>query len=68
MAHGQLCLDGKTRDIFLKSRDELTKAMVDVPESIVLTNELKAKGLAIESLPLNKDELVAAIKKAKGWK
>ena len=67
MSSGELCLDGKTRDIFLKSREELTHAMVDVPESVKLTTELKAAGLNVEGLPLTKTELVTAIKKAKGW-
>ncbi len=67
MSHGELCLDGKTTDIFLKARADLTQAMVDVPESVKLTSELKEHGLAIEGVPLTKDELVTAIKKAKGW-
>ena len=67
MSGGELRLDGKTRDIFLKSREELTHAMVDVPESVKLTTELKAAGLNVEGLPLTKTELVTAIKKAKGW-
>jgi len=67
MSGGELRLDGKTRDIFLKSREELTSAMVDVPESVKLTTELKTAGLQLEGLPLTKTELVTAIKKAKGW-
>ncbi len=67
MSGGELRLDGKTRDIFLKSREELTSAMVDVPESVKLTTELKTAGLKVEGLPLTKTELVTAIKKAKGW-
>jgi len=67
MSGGELRLDGKTRDIFLKSREELTGAMVDVPESVKLTTELKTAGLKVEGLPLTKTELVTAIKKAKGW-
>ena len=67
MSGGELRLDGKTRDIFLKSREELTSAIVDVPESVKLTTELKTAGLKVEGLPLTKTELVTAIKKAKGW-
>ncbi|NCB03424.1 MAG: hypothetical protein EOM67_14900 [Spirochaetia bacterium] len=67
MGGGQICLEGSTREIFLRDRAELLKAMVDVPESIKLAEELKSAGLPLEGVHLTKEELVQAITKAKGW-
>lgn len=67
MGGGKICLEGSTREIFLRDRAELLKAMVDVPESIKLAEELKSAGLPLEGVHLTKEELVQAITKAKGW-
>jgi energy-coupling factor transport system ATP-binding protein len=68
MSDAKLHLDGPARDIFTNDKDTLRKLSMDIPESVKLAEELKQAGLPIKGTPLTKEELIEAIRKAKGWK
>jgi energy-coupling factor transport system ATP-binding protein len=68
MSDAKLHLDGPARDIFTKDKETLRKLSMDIPESVKLAEELKQGGLPIKGTPLTKEELLQAIRKAKGWK
>lgn len=67
MSKGRIILDGKTADLFTTDRAILEQAGLDVPASLKLAEELQQNGLQLAGQPLTKEQLVAAILKAKGW-
>ncbi len=68
MDHGQLLLDGKPKEIFLRHKEQLQNASLDVPEAVQLNEMLRQKGLKLPADIDTEAGLVTAIKKLRGIK
>lgn len=66
MNKSKVLLDGETREIFLKHREELRKASLDIPQSVQLVDLLRQGGLKLQEGLLTEAAVVAAIKKVRG--
>ena len=66
MNKSKVLLDGETREIFLKHREELRKASLDIPQSVQLVDLLRQGGLKLPEGLLTEAAVVAAIKKVRG--
>ena len=66
MNKSKILLDGETREIFLKHREELRKASLDIPQTVQLVDLLRQGGLKLPEGLLTEAAVVAAIKKVRG--
>lgn len=66
MSKSKILLDGKPQDVFLKHKDELLQASLDIPQTVALSELLRKSGLQIPEGLLNEAALVTAIKKIRG--
>lgn len=62
---GKVLLDGKPIDIFMKYRETLQKAGVDVPPVSQLTAYLNQRGLSVSEEAITIDDVVASIESLK---
>ena len=65
---GQIILDGKPGEIFLKEKMRLLEVGMDVPEVYKLTETLRAKGLRLPQEITDAKLLLAEVKRRKGLK
>ncbi|MBO6038546.1 MAG: energy-coupling factor transporter ATPase [Acidaminococcaceae bacterium] len=65
---GQIILDGRPGEIFLKEKKRLLEVGVDVPEVYKLADELRAKGLRLPHEITDAKLLLAEVKRRKGLK
>ena len=66
MNKSKILLDGETKEIFLKHREELRKASLDIPQTVQLVDLLRQGGLKLPEGLLTEAAVVAAIKKVRG--
>ena len=65
---GQIILDGRPGEIFLKEKKRLLEVGMDVPEVYKLADELRAKGLRLPHEITDAKLLLAEVKRRKGLK
>ena len=65
---GQIILDGKPGEIFLKEKMRLLEVGMDVPEVYKLTEALRAKGMRLPQEITDAKLLLAEVKRRKGLK
>ncbi|MBP5737413.1 MAG: energy-coupling factor transporter ATPase [Acidaminococcaceae bacterium] len=65
---GQIILDGRPGEIFLKEKKRLLEVGMDVPEVYKLADELRAKGLRLPHEITDAKQLLAEVKRRKGLK
>ena len=65
---GEIILDGKPAEIFLKEKERLTQAGMDIPEVYKLADALRAKGLRLPYEITDAKLLLAEVKRRKGLK
>ena len=65
---GQIILDGRPGEIFLKEKKRLLEVGMDVPEVYKLADELRAKGLRLPHEITDAKLLLAEVKSRKGLK
>ncbi len=65
---GQIILDGKPRDIFLKEKKRLLEVGMDIPEVYKLAETLRAKGISLPQGITDAKQLLAEVKRRKGLK
>lgn len=66
MSKSKIFLDGEPREVFLKHKEELLQASLDIPQTVALSELLRKGGLQIPEGLLNEAALVTAIKKVRG--
>jgi energy-coupling factor transport system ATP-binding protein len=65
---GKVIIDGKPGEVFLKEKDRLLEAGMDIPEVYKLADALRARGMRLPSEITDAKTLLAEIKKRKGLK
>ncbi|HBX75698.1 MAG: energy-coupling factor transporter ATPase [Acidaminococcaceae bacterium] len=65
---GEIIMDGKPAEIFLKEKERLTQAGMDIPEVYKLADALRAKGLRLPYEITDAKLLLAEVKRRKGLK
>ena len=65
---GQIILDGRPGEIYLKEKKRLLEVGMDVPEVYKLADELRAKGLRLPHEITDAKQLLAEVKRRKGLK
>ena len=65
---GEIILDGKPAEIFLKEKERLLQAGMDIPEVYKLADALRAKGLRLPYEITDAKLLLAEVKRRKGLK
>jgi len=65
---GKVIIDGKPGEVFLKEKDRLLEAGMDIPEVYKLADALRARGMRLPSEITDAKMLLAEIKKRKGLK
>lgn len=65
---GRILFDGKPASIFKEHADELLEVGMDIPQVFKLAGLLKSRGLRLPEGLKDEVSLIAAIRKAKGWK
>ena len=65
---GQIILDGRPGEIFLKEKNRLLEVGMDVPEVYKLADALRAKGLRLPNEITDAKLLLAEVKRRKGLK
>ena len=65
---GEVILDGKPGEIFLKEKNRLLEAGMDIPEVYKLADALRAKGLRLPYEITDAKRLLAEVKRRKGLK
>ncbi len=65
---GKVIIDGKPGEVFLKEKDRLLEAGMDIPEVYKLADALRARGMRLPSEITDAKALLAEIKKRKGLK
>ena len=65
---GEIIIDGKPGEVFLKEKDRLLKAGMDIPEVYKLADALRAKGLRLPAEITDAKLLLAEVKRRKGLK
>ena len=65
---GKVIIDGKPGEVFLKEKDRLLEAGMDIPEVYKLADALRARGMRLPSEITDAKTLLAEIKKSKGLK
>ena len=65
---GKVIIDGKPGEVFLKEKDRLLEAGMDIPEVYKLADALRARGMRLPSEITDAKTLLAEIKKRKGMK
>ena len=65
---GKVIIDGKPGEVFLKEKDRLLEAGMDIPEVYNLADALRARGMRLPSEITDAKTLLAEIKKRKGLK
>lgn len=65
---GKVIIDGKPGEVFLKEKDRLLEAGMDIPEVYKLADALRARGMRMPSEITDAKTLLAEIKKRKGLK
>ena len=65
---GQIILDGRPGEIFLKEKNRLLEVGMDVPEVYQLSDALRAKGLRLPNEITDAKLLLAEVKRRKGLK
>ena len=68
ISKGQIILDGKPAEIFLKEKERLLQAGMDIPEVYKLADALRAKGLRLPYEITDAKLLLAEVKRRKGLK
>ena len=65
---GEIIIDGKPGEVFLKEKERLLKAGMDIPEVYKLADALRAKGLRLPNEIIDAKLLLTEIKRRKGLK
>ena len=65
---GKVIIDGKPGEVFLKEKDRLLEAGMDIPEVYKLADALRARGMRLPSEITDAKTLLTKIKKRKGLK
>lgn len=65
---GKVIIDGKPGEVFLKEKDRLLEAGMDIPEVYKLADALRARGMRLPLEITDAKTLLAEIKKRKGLK
>lgn len=65
---GKVIIDGKPGEVFLKEKDRLLEAGMDIPEVYKLADALRVRGMRLPSEITDAKTLLAEIKKRKGLK
>lgn len=65
---GEIIIDGKPGEVFLKEKERLLKAGMDIPEVYKLADALRAKGLRLPNEITDAKLLLTEIKRRKGLK
>lgn len=65
---GRILFDGKPASVFKEHADELLEVGMDIPQVFKLAGLLKSRGLRLPEGLKDEVSLIAAIRKAKGWK
>jgi energy-coupling factor transport system ATP-binding protein len=65
---GKIILDGKPAEIFLKEKECLLNAGMDIPEVYKLADALRAKGMRLPYEITDAKLLLAEVKRRKGLK
>ena len=65
---GKVIIDGKPGEVFLKEKDRLLEAGMDIPEVYKLADALRARGMRLPSEITDAKTLLEEIKKRKGLK
>ena len=68
ISKGQIILDGRPAEIFLKEKERLLQAGMDIPEVYKLADALRAKGLRLPYEITDAKLLLAEVKRRKGLK
>ena len=68
ISKGQIILDGKPAEIYLKEKERLLQAGMDIPEVYKLADALRAKGLRLPYEITDAKLLLAEVKRRKGLK
>lgn len=65
---GQIMIDGKPGEVFLKDKERLLQAGMDIPEAYKLADALRAKGMRLPYEITDAKLLLAEVKRRKGLK
>ena len=68
VSQGQIIIDGRPGEVFLKEKKRLLEVGMDVPEVYKLADLLRAKGMCLPSEITDIKTLLAEVKKRKGLK
>ncbi|MBQ9697075.1 MAG: energy-coupling factor ABC transporter ATP-binding protein, partial [Acidaminococcaceae bacterium] len=68
VSQGQIIIDGRPGEVFLKEKKRLLEVGMDVPEVYKLADLLRAKGLHLPGEITDAKTLLAEVKKRKGLK
>ena len=68
ISRGEIIIDGKPGEVFVKEKKRLLEVGMDVPEVYKLADALRAKGLRLPGEIMDAKRLLAEVKKRKGLK